>query len=193
MDKAIEEQEEYERQLKETETAMKSNYKALGALMDQQRKAGNRGGGEIATLGKKLGDSGILKMLSGSAASAASIFLSSAIGEPEARLAASVVGGALEGAASGVLMGSVFGVPGVAIGALAGAASGGLSGGMEIWGARNDAFKSYYGDQYRAAQSQRASELEEGSGIAGGRESTRMAFNKLLGGEDEAGAYLKEV
>ena len=130
LDKAIEEQEEYERQLKETETAMKSNYKALGALMDQQRKAGNRGGGEIATLGKKLGDSGILKMLSGSAASAASIFLSSAIGEPEARLAASVVGGALEGAASGVLMGSVFGVPGVAIGALAGAASGGLSGGM---------------------------------------------------------------
>ena len=193
LDKAIEEQEEYKRKLRESEAAMKSNYKALGSMMDQQRKAGNLGGSEIATLGKKLGDSGILKMFGSSLSGAASAYLSSAIGEPEARLAAGIVSGALEGAASGALMGKVLGVPGVAAGAAIGGISGLLAGGTEFLGARNDAFKSYYGDQYRAATSRRASELEEGSGIAGGRESTRMAFNKLLGGEDEAGAYLKEV
>ena len=159
LDKAIEEQEEYKRKLRESEAAMKSNYKALGSLMDQQRKAGNQGGSETATLRKKLGDSGILKMLSGSAASAASIVLSSAIGEPEARLVASTIGGALEGAASGALMGSVLGVPGVAAGAAIGGISGLISGGTEIWGARDNAFKSYVQEAAESQLAQRDSDV----------------------------------
>ena len=186
LDKAIEEQEEYKRKLRESEAAMKSNYKALGSLMDQQRKAGNQGGSETATLRKKLGDSGILKMLSGSAASAASIVLSSAIGEPEARLVASTIGGALEGAASGALMGSVLGVPGVAAGAAIGGISGLISGGTEIWGARDNAFKSYVQEAAESQLAQRDSDIESGSGIYAERESDLRVFTTLLGDDADA-------
>ena len=191
LDKALEEQEEYKRKLRESEAAMKSNYKALGSLMDQQRKAGNQGGSETATLRKKLGDSGILKMLSGSAASAASIVLSSAIGEPEARLVASTIGGALEGAASGALMGSVLGVPGVAAGAAIGGISGLISGGTEIWGARDNAFKSYVQDAAESQLAQRDSDITSGSSIAARRETDRISFSTLFKNGDVAEDYLK--
>lgn len=191
LDKAIEEQEEYKRKLRESEAAMKSNYKALGSLMDQQRKAGNQGGSETATLRKKLGDSGILKMLSGSAASAASIVLSSAIGEPEARLVASTIGGALEGAASGALMGSVLGVPGVAAGAAIGGISGLISGGTEIWGARDNAFKSYVQEAAESQLAQRDSDITSGSSIAARRETDRISFSTLFKSRGVAEDYLK--
>lgn len=42
-------------------------------------------------------------------------------------------------------------------------------------------------------QAKRTAELEGGSTIAGGREQTRMAFDKLLGGPEAAGQYLEEV
>lgn len=193
LDKALEEQEEYRRRLKETETAMKSNYGALKSLMDQQRKAENQGGSGSASLWNQLGNSGILKMYSASVSGMASAVLSSAIGEPGARLLSSIAGGALEGASAGVLMGSVLGIPGVAVGALAGGASGLISGWTEIFKAEDDAFKSYYGGLYSSAVERRSAELEEGSSIAGSRESTRLAFNKLLGGETEASEYLKRV
>ena len=191
LDKAIEEQEEYKRKLRESEAAMKSNYKALGSLMDQQRKAGNQGGSETATLRKKLGDSGILKMLSGSAASAASIVLSSAIGEPEARLVASTIGGALEGAASGALMGSVLGVPGVAAGAAIGGISGLISGGTEIWGARDNAFKSYVQEAAESQLAQRDSDITSGSSIAARRETDLISFSTLFKDRGVAQDYLK--
>lgn len=54
LDSAIAEQVEYKRQLTETESAMKSNYKALGSLMDQQRKARNQSGGMLGIGGDSL-------------------------------------------------------------------------------------------------------------------------------------------
>lgn len=193
LDKALEEQEEYRRRLKETETAMKSNYGALKSLMDQQRKAGNQGGNGSASLWNQLGSSGILKMYSASVSGIASAVLSSAIGEPSARLLSSIAGGALEGASAGMLMGSVFGIPGVAVGALAGGASGLISGGTEIFKARDDAFKSYYGELYSSAVERHAAELESGSGIASGRETDLISFSTLFGSRETAKTYLSEL
>ena len=190
LDKALEEQEEYRRRLKETETAMKSNYGALKSLMDQQRKAENQGGSGSASLWNQLGNSGILKMYSASVSGMASAVLSSAIGEPGARLLSSIAGGALEGASAGVLMGSVLGIPGVAVGALAGGASGLISGWTEIFKARDDAFKSYYGELYSSAGERHAAELESGSGIASGRETDLISFSTLFGSRETAKTYL---
>lgn len=193
LDKALEEQEEYRRRLKETETAMKSNYGALKSLMDQQRKAENQGGSGSASLWNQLGNSGILKMYSASVSGMASAVLSSAIGEPGARLLSSIAGGALEGASAGVLMGSVLGIPGVAVGALAGGASGLISGWTEIFKARDDAFKSYYGELYSSAGERHAAELESGSGIASGRETDLISFSTLFGSRETAKTYLSEL
>ena len=193
LDKALEEQEEYRRRLKETETAMKSNYGALKSLMDQQRKAENQGGSGSASLWNQLGNSGILKMYSASVSGMASAVLSSAIGEPGARLLSSIAGGALEGASAGVLMGSVLGIPGVAVGALAGGASGLISGWTEIFKAEDDAFKSYYGGLYSSAGERHAAELESGSGIASGRETDLISFSTLFGSRETAKTYLSEL
>lgn len=193
LDKALEEQEEYRRRLKETETAMKSNYGALKSLMDQQRKAENQGGSGSASLWNQLGNSGILKMYSASVSGMASAVLSSAIGEPGARLLSSIAGGALEGASAGVLMGSVLGIPGVAVGALAGGASGLISGWTEIFKAEDDAFKSYYGELYSSAGERHAAELESGSGIASGRETDLLSFSTLFGSRETAKTYLSEL
>ena len=193
LDKALEEQEEYRRRLKETETAMKSNYGALKSLMDQQRKAENQGGSGSASLWNQLGNSGILKMYSASVSGMASAVLSSAIGEPGARLLSSIAGGALEGASAGVLMGSVLGIPGVAVGALAGGASGLISGWTEIFKAEDDAFKSYYGELYSSAGERHAAELESGSGIASGRETDLISFSTLFGSRETAKTYLSEL
>lgn len=187
LDKALEEQEEYRRRLKETETAMKSNYGALKSLMDQQRKAGNQGG--ETSLAKGLMSAGLGKLASDSLSHLAGSVLTSAIGEPQAQLASSMVSGLISGATMGAALGST----GVAIGAVVGGISGAISGGTEIFKARDDAFKSYYGELYSSAVEGHAAELEEGSSIAGSRESTRLAFNKLLGGETKASAYLKRV
>ena len=193
LDKALEEQEEYRRRLKETETAMKSNYGALKSLMDQQRKAENQGGSGSASLWNQLGNSGILKMYSASVSGMASAVLSSAIGEPGARLLSSIAGGALEGASAGVLMGSVLGIPGVAVGALAGGASGLISGWTEIFKAEDDAFKSYYGELYSSAGERHAAELESGSGSASGRETDLLSFSTLFGSRETAKTYLSEL
>ena len=194
LDSAIAEQVEYKRQLTETESAMKSNYKALGSLMDQQRKARNQSGGMLGIGGDSLVGSlkkaGLSKLLGEAFSQAAGAGIESALGQPTAAAVSSI----LSGISSGIAMGAMTGTPhGAAVGALVGGISGAISGGTEIFKARDDAFKSYYGGLYSSAVERRSAELEEGSSIAGSRESTRLAFNKLLGGETKASAYLKRV
>lgn len=197
---AIAEQGKLTQTLTETEAAIKNNnaaykelYKSANNAAVAASKADNRaGGGEaggIAGLGKNLAASGVLKMLSGSVSGLAGAYLSSAIGEPGARMVSGIAGGALEGAAAGM----VGGAPMAAMGALIGGLSGLVAGLTEIGQAQDDAFKSYYQEQYKSAGTRRASELESGTAIAGGRESTRMAFDKLLGGEEASAAYLRQV
>ena len=187
LDKALEEQEEYRRRLKETETAMKSNYGALKSLMDQQRKAENQGG--ETSLAKGLMSAGLGKLASDSLSRLAGSVLTSAIGEPQAQLVSSMVSGLI----SGATMGAVLGPTGAAIGAAVGGISGAISGWTEIFKARDDAFKSYYGELYSSAGERHAAELESGSGIASGRETDLISFSTLFGSRETAKTYLSEL
>ena len=91
-------------------------------------------------------------------------------------------------------MGAMTGTPhGVAVGALVGGISGAISGGTEIFKARDDAFKSYYGELYSSAGERHAAELESGSGIASGRETDLISFSTLFGSRETAKTYLSEL
>ena len=191
LDSAIAEQVEYKRQLTETESAMKSNYKALGSLMDQQRKARNQSGGMLGIGGDSLVGSlkkaGLSKLLGEAFSQAAGAGIESALGQPTAAAVSSI----LSGISSGIAMGAMTGTPhGAAVGALVGGISGAISGGTEIFKARDDAFKSYYGELYSSAGERHAAELESGSGIASGRETDLISFSTLFGSRETAKTYL---
>ena len=194
LDSAIAEQVEYKRQLTETESAMKSNYKALGSLMDQQRKARNQSGGMLGIGGDSLVGSlkkaGLSKLLGEAFSQAAGAGIESALGQPTAAAVSSI----LSGISSGIAMGAMTGTPhGAAVGALVGGISGAISGGTEIFKARDDAFKSYYGGLYSSAGERHAAELESGSGIASGRETDLISFSTLFGSRETAKTYLSEL
>ena len=194
LDSAIAEQVEYKRQLTETESAMKSNYKALGSLMDQQRKARNQSGGMLGIGGDSLigslKNAGLFKLAGEALSQAAGAGIESALGQPTAAAVSSI----LSGISSGIAMGAMTGTPhGVAVGALVGGISGAISGGTEIFKARDDAFKSYYGELYSSAGERHAAELESGSGIASGRETDLISFSTLFGSRETAKTYLSEL
>lgn len=185
LEKAIEEQEEYKRKLRESEAAMKSNYKALGSMMDQQRKAGNLGA--ESSLAKGLMSAGLGKLASDSLSQFAGSILTSAIGEPQAQLASSIVSGLISGAS----MGAMLGPHGAAIGAVVGGLSGGLSGGTAIIKAKDNAFKSYVQEKAESQLAQRDSDITSGSSIAARRETDRISFTTLFKNRDVAEDYLK--
>ena len=199
---------EYERlsaALKEAKSAsnvtmqsMKNNANEMRKLFDASGKAGAPGGESSGglfsrifggDLSKKLSNSGILQLLGDSASNAISVAAESALGQPLASLGSSLASGVLSGAASG----AVFGPTGVLIGAGLGAVSGLVNGGAQVYQARDDAFKDYYGNLYDTANAATAESLTSGSALAAGRETTKLSFNTLLGGEEASSAFLADV
>ena len=136
LDDAIDEQARLRRELSDTEAAIKENSAAYQDLYKQARnaasaisKADNRAGGEksgtgLGGLAKGLMAAGVGSLWSDALGKVGDAFLSSAIGEPEARMASSI----LSGAVSGGSMGAVLGAPGIAVGAVVGALAGAVSG-----------------------------------------------------------------
>lgn len=186
LDKAIEEQEEYKRKLRESEAAMKSNYKALGSMMDQQRKAGNQSGGD-SLLGS-LKNAGLFKMAGDALSQAAGAGLESALGQPTATAVSSI----LSGIASGAAMGAVTGTPhGVAAGALVGAGVGIVNAATAVGKASDGAFKSYVQEAAESQLAQRDSDITSGSSIAARRETDRISFSTLFKSRGVAEDYLK--
>lgn len=186
LDKAIEEQEEYKRKLRESEAAMKSNYKALGSMMDQQRKAGNQSGGD--NLLGSLKNAGLFKMAGDALSQAAGAGLESALGQPTATAVSSI----LSGIASGAAMGAVTGTPhGVAAGALVGAGVGIVNAATAVGKASDDAFKSYVQEAAESQLAQRDSDITSGSSIAARRETDLISFSTLFKDRGVAEDYLK--
>ena len=186
--KAIEEQEEYKRKLRESEAAMKSNYKALGSMMDQQRKAGNQSGGD-SLLGS-LKNAGLFKMAGDALSQAAGAGLESALGQPTATAVSSI----LSGIASGAAMGAVTGTPhGVAAGALVGAGVGIVNAATAVGKASDGAFKSYVQEAAESQLAQRDSDITSGSSIAARRETDLISFSTLFKDRSVAKGYLEEL
>lgn len=199
LDAAIDEQTRLQRELKETEAAIKDNDASYKALYKSARDAAagmsaaeNRAGGGGASLMNSLKSAGLTKMLGDSAAQLAGFALESAMGQP----AAAAVSGILSGITSGAAMGAMTGTPhGIAIGAVLGGLSGAANALTTVGGAQDDAFKSYY-QQLNEAQGSKAGEsLTAGSATAAQRELDAIAFGRLLGGEagDRYLADLREM
>ena len=105
LDDAIDEQARLRRELSDTEAAIKENSAAYQDLYKQARnaasaisKADNRAGGEksgtgLGGLAKGLMAAGVGSLWSDALGKVGDAFLSSAIGEPEARMASSILSG----------------------------------------------------------------------------------------------------
>lgn len=189
-------------QLKAVSVSAQTAEKNMMSLAGTNSKITNSGAiGEsksiLKGLGGALATAGFGDMLSGSLSQAAGAFLGSYYGASDGAAIESVLGGAISGASMGAAAGSIIPGVGTAIGAAVGGAIGAVSGGIEAaaqkFTEKDEAFKSYVQEQYDTIQQRRSEELTSGSAIAGGREQTKMAFSKALGGDEAADAYLEQV
>lgn len=132
--------------------------------------------------------SGIGDMAKELASSLSTTFVSSAFGSD----VGSIFSSGLSGAASGAAIGTMLLGPG--LGTAAGAALGGGLGAANGWlqteTARDDAFKSYYQDQYNTVTQEQAASLSTGSALAAQREKDMVSFSTLFGSREAAKDYL---
>lgn len=205
LDQAIDRQAQLRRALSDTEVGLKANSKAYADLYEKARKAAkgmdetaaaasraeNRAGPGTTGLGglaKGLVAAGIGQLFGDAFGSMGNTLLSSAIGEPEARVASSMLSGAISGGA----MGAVLGPTGIAAGAVAGGLAGLISGGSEVYAARDDAFKSYVQEATQGQLSAMSDSIASGSAVAAQRELDAIAFDQLLG-EGRGAGYLSRL
>ncbi|WP_040659748.1 tape measure protein [Oscillibacter ruminantium] len=171
--------------LKETTDSYEQFRKMdLGLGSSPTRKAADK---IEASLGDKLAQSGLFKMFGDSLASAAGIGLESALGQPMATFGSSLASGAATGASAGALFGNPL------LGAGIGAVAGGINGATQIYQQEDDAFKSYYAGLYGTVKAGTADSLTTGGALAASRETTKLSFSTLLGGDTQADAFLKDV
>lgn len=192
MTEAIEEQEALKRELQDVESQLKGNQKAFNEYRESLRKGmseSSDGGSSVSSLATGLASSGVLKQLASAAGDWGTSHLASAIGTSDASLVTETLSGVLSGAAAGAVAGPWGALIGAAIGGVAGL----VSGESQIFESKDDAFKSYYQEQYDAALDSQSDLISSGSTIAGGREQTRMAFAQRLGSDEAAAAYLDQV
>lgn len=189
-EKAQQKQQKLRNELAATNKSLQENQKIYKENIEIVRK------GSVEEQGTGLGDiaKGIFtgqigQMFASSLGGLGQSLLTSAIGMPEASLISNTLSSAISGGAAGAM----FGLPGILLGAGLGGLSGLISGGTEIYEAKDDAFKEYYGGLYEDVSARSGEMVESGSTIAGGREQTRMAFSQRLGGDEEADAYLARV
>lgn len=166
---------------------------------EEMRKLGDRqNGGWISklkdifsgdTLQKGLVGSGLVKEAGNSLASLAETAITSTIGQPMADVTSQIVSGITSGAAAGAIAGPT----GMAIGAMAGAAIGGANALNSYLQKDDDSFKSYYKDLYDTVNANTAEGLTSGKTLAAKRETTKVSFSTLLGGEDQADRFLSDV
>lgn len=180
--------------LRAVNTEAKAAERSMQDLAGTNSKISNRSSGAgdssdaISMLGSLAG-AGLGQMVGNSLQTAANTYLSAQFGSERGGMYSTILGSTLEGAAIGSLAGPV----GTAVGAGVGFIAGGITADAEVAEARNDAFRSYVQEQTEAAWQEQADTLTTGSGIAGTREATRIAFSHKFGSEEAANAYLDQV
>lgn len=133
--------------------------------------------------------SGILKDAGTAFSNFAGLAITSTIGQPMADVASQVVSGAVSGAAAGAIAGPT----GAAIGGGVGALIGGVNAATNYLQKDDESFKSYYKDLYETVNANTAEALTSGKTLAAKRETTKVSFSTLLGGEDQADRFLSDV
>ena len=105
----------------------------------------------------------------------------------------SLLDSALSGAAVGAGLGSLGGPVMAAVGAGVGGVVGTIGGAAQMYQARDDAFKDFYGGVYDTQSAAVTSQAESGSATASQRELDAISFSTLITDKMGAPAFLREV
>lgn len=105
----------------------------------------------------------------------------------------SLLDSALSGAAVGAGLGSLGGPVMAAVGAGVGGVVGTIGGAAQMYEARDDAFKDFYGGVYDTQSAAVTSQAESGSATASQRELDAISFSKLITGGGGASEFLSDV
>lgn len=157
-------------------------------------KADNRAGvsGSTATgsgLLSAMATAGITSLAGDVGAQFLGTIVSSAYGSD----AGTLLDSALSGAAVGAGLGSLGGPVMAAIGAGVGGAVGVVGGATQMYEARDEAFKDFYGGVYDTQSAAVTSQAESGSATASQRELDAISFATLITGGGGASAFLQDV
>lgn len=177
--------------LRAVNSEAKSAERSLQDLSGTNSKIMNRAGDSsdaISMLGSLAG-AGLGRMVGSSLQTAANTYLSAQFGSERGGMYSTMLGSTIEGASIGSMAGPV----GTAVGAGVGFIAGGITADAEVTESRNDAFRTYVQEHVEGALQEQQETLTTGSGIAGTREATRIAFSHKFGSEEAADAYLDQV
>lgn len=119
-------------------------------------------------------------------------FLGAVVSSTYGSEAGSLLDGALSGAAVGAGLGSLGGPVMAAVGAGVGGVVGTIGGAAQMYEARDDAFKDFYGGVYDTQSAAVTSQAESGSATASQRELDAISFATLITGGDVS-AFLRDV
>lgn len=166
------------RNLTDTMTKSEGKGSSLGKGISETQ-------GTLSTLAK----AGLFKLVGDSSAEAINAGVSSMFGTSNGSAIASIASGAITGATIGSIIPGI----GTAVGAAIGTISGTISAATQKFTEKDEAFKSVVQSEYEAAKEIQNTSLENGKTIAGGREQDKISFATLLGGDDVAEGFLKEI
>ncbi len=194
---------EVQTQAKETERSIRNLNGTTGSIASSSSTSGTgastvMAGASIGDIAKTFFSGQIASQMLGTVGGAINTQIASAYGDDKSIYAKSIGSSALSLGISGANIGTSF-APGIgtAIGAVAGTiigvVTGAIQGNTQIFEKEDDYFKSIVKDQYDEAIKTYEDDLEAGKTIAGGRETDMLAFERLLGGEDQAQGYLDKL
>lgn len=158
-------------------------------------KLDNRAGVSAAAAGgpdllSALATAGITSM----AGDVGAQFLGSVVSSAYGSEAGSLLDGALSGAAIGAGLGAATGNPVAAgLGAGIGAAVGVVGGATQMYQARDDAFRDFYGGVYDTQSAAVTSQAESGSATASQRELDAISFDTLITDKMGSAAFIDAV
>lgn len=136
-----------------------------------------------------LAKAGLFNLVGNSSSQALSAGVTSLFG--------SSIGSTIDSIASSTITGATIGsvIPGIgtAVGAAVGAISGTITAATQKFTEKDEAFKSVVQSNYELAKEVQDNSLSNGISIAGKREQDRISFGTLLGSDEVANAFLKEI
>lgn len=175
------------RQVRQTTKDIESATTSVSKLDNRASSSMAAGSGD--SLLSALATAGITSLAGDVGAQFLGTIVSSAAGSE----AGSLLDGALSGAAVGAGLGTVLGGPvGTAMGAGIGAVVGTVGSASQVYQARDDAFKDFYGGVYDTQSAAVTSQAESGSATASQRELDAISFATLITGGDVS-AFLRDV
>lgn len=188
---AGQEYEDFQRKLTAVNQTMKATEKQIKSLGETERKTkGSSGGGFGKNIVSALAISGIGDTAKQLLQDGANTLVGSYAGDEGGTLFSNVLSSASAGLTAGLMTGNPL-IIAAATGI--GAIAGGVSGSIQNFQKKDDAFKDYYKSIYETVNQATEESLTGGKALAASRETNKLSFTTLLGGEGQADAFLGDV